>query len=199
MGLREINATRTKKMIVDAAMELFFEHGYDGTTMEDIAQSADIGTSTLYRYFPTKESVIVGFLGDPGVMADEVLLRPADQPVEDALGHVLVEFVLRASEDERQGAKFSEVVEANPRPRARLLEWLQDAQAQLIAALAERTGRPADDIHVAAMAWMAIFVLSRITETGAAEGGARPVREVAADVMALLAASPVPTPTFTLP
>jgi len=193
MGLREINAARTATMIVDAAMKLFFEHGYDATTMEQIAEASGVGTSTLYRYFPSKESVIVGFLGDPGLIADHVLDRPADESIEVALGHALVAFLVRASEDEEQGRRFSEIVETHPRPRARLLEWLQEVQDRLVAALAERTGSSANDVHVAAMAWMAIFVLQRISQAGPVREGWG-VPEMAAAVMADLASAPVTTP-----
>lgn len=197
MGLREINATRTKAMIVDAAMGLFLEGGYDGTTMEDIAHRADIGTSTLYRYFPTKESVVAGFLGDPGFMADEVRDRPADESVEVALGHSLVAFLVRAADNPEQGATFSEIIDANPRPRARLLEWLQEAQTLLASALAERSGKTPDDVHVGAMAWMAIFVLQRSGDVATSDG--LTIEQASAKVMSDLGRHPVLTPQFELP
>ncbi len=59
MGLRERNAARTRELIINTALGLFLEHGYDATKMEDIAEAAGIGTSTLYRYFPTKDLLII--------------------------------------------------------------------------------------------------------------------------------------------
>ena len=49
VGLRETNAERTRQLIVDVAVDLFIEHGYD-TTMEQIAEQAGVGSSTLYRF-----------------------------------------------------------------------------------------------------------------------------------------------------
>jgi AcrR family transcriptional regulator len=57
-GRRERNATRTRNAITDAARHLFDEQGYDGTTIEQIAEQADVAPRTVFRYFPTKESIL---------------------------------------------------------------------------------------------------------------------------------------------
>jgi AcrR family transcriptional regulator len=49
---------KTKQEIIAAAMQLFKEHGFDATTMEQIAREADIAKGTLYNYFPVKEAII---------------------------------------------------------------------------------------------------------------------------------------------
>jgi AcrR family transcriptional regulator len=43
--------------LTEAGEQLFFEKGYHNTTMEDIARRADYAVGTLYRYFPSKESL----------------------------------------------------------------------------------------------------------------------------------------------
>ncbi|OJX75189.1 TetR/AcrR family transcriptional regulator [Magnetospirillum sp. 64-120] len=50
----------TATTIIDTAMEMFDAHGFDQVTMEAIAQRADVAKATLYRYFPTKEAIVVG-------------------------------------------------------------------------------------------------------------------------------------------
>jgi len=57
-GRRERNAARTRTAITDAARRLFDAHGYDGTTVEQIAEEADVAPRTIFRYFPTKESIL---------------------------------------------------------------------------------------------------------------------------------------------
>ena len=99
MGLRELNAARTRALIADAAYALFAEQGYDPTTMEQVAERADVGSSTLYRYFPTKESLVLAPLGEPGSMAAEVARRPDGEPIEQVLGHAVL--ALLADSDER--------------------------------------------------------------------------------------------------
>ena len=102
MGLREINAARTRELIVDGALELFFEHGYEATTMEDIAGHVGIGISTLYRYFPTKDQLATAPIGDPGLMAAELAGRPASESPEQALGHALTRFLENAGANPEQ-------------------------------------------------------------------------------------------------
>ena len=49
---------QTKQRIVEAAMKLFEERGFDGTTMELIADTADVAKGTLYKHFPVKEAIV---------------------------------------------------------------------------------------------------------------------------------------------
>jgi AcrR family transcriptional regulator len=194
MGLREINATRTKTMIIDAAMELIGERGYDAATMEDIAQRADIGVSTLYRYFPTKESVVIGLLGDPGMMAETLRDRPFDESGEVALGHALVDFLRHAGQDPDKAATLETVLEASARSRARLMEWFGDMHALLMVALEERLEGPAAGLQAGAMAWTAIFVLQRSAELAREDADGRDARVFAVDIMSTLAEHGVKTP-----
>ncbi|TDO54152.1 TetR family transcriptional regulator [Kribbella sp. VKM Ac-2571] len=70
MGLREVKRERTRRLIADKAFELFSDHGFGRTTVEQIAAAAEVGPSTLYRYFPTKEGLVLEFVDD--CLADAV-------------------------------------------------------------------------------------------------------------------------------
>lgn len=58
MGRWERRKERTKQAIVTAAMDLIQEHGFAETTMEQIAETADVAKGTLYNYFPAKEAIV---------------------------------------------------------------------------------------------------------------------------------------------
>jgi AcrR family transcriptional regulator len=57
-GLRERKKARTKAAIQREAVRLFREQGYSGTTVEQIAEAAEVAPSTVFRYFPTKQDLV---------------------------------------------------------------------------------------------------------------------------------------------
>ena len=59
MGLRERNRRNTLVTTQRLAIEMFMAHGYDEVKISEIAAEAEIAASTLYRHFPTKESIVV--------------------------------------------------------------------------------------------------------------------------------------------
>lgn len=60
IGLREQNKLRTRNAIRQAAITLIAEQGYAKTTVEQIAEAAGVSHTTFFRYFPSKEQVVVG-------------------------------------------------------------------------------------------------------------------------------------------
>lgn len=60
VGLRERKKAATRKAIHDGAIRLFGEQGYAGTTIDQIADAADVSRATVFHHFPTKESIVFG-------------------------------------------------------------------------------------------------------------------------------------------
>jgi len=54
----------TRRQIVASAVDLMARQGFDGTTMKDIARAAGIGDATIYKYFPTKDRIVLGYLDE---------------------------------------------------------------------------------------------------------------------------------------
>lgn len=59
VGLRARKKAATEQAIVDAAMRLFGRQGFGATTVDEIATAAGVGRRTFFRYFPTKEDVVL--------------------------------------------------------------------------------------------------------------------------------------------
>lgn len=64
MGLRERKKQKARIAIEKAALELVLEHGYDGTTVEDICERAEVSKKTFFNYFPSKAAVVTGRVSD---------------------------------------------------------------------------------------------------------------------------------------
>lgn len=71
MGLRERQRLRRKKRILEVAGHLFSEKGFDETTLEEIAKSAELSVPTIYGYFASKSDLLLGLLE-----IDTEILRP---------------------------------------------------------------------------------------------------------------------------
>ena len=73
-------------MLVDAAVQLCLEHGYENTTVEQIAAAADVSPRTFSRYFPTKEAVVVAVIEDlANAAAAELATIPRSVPPLQAI------------------------------------------------------------------------------------------------------------------
>lgn len=70
---------RTRARILDAALDLFERQGYDGTTVNQIADTAGVTPMTFFRHFPTKDAVLVTDPYDP-LIAEAVVAQPTELP-----------------------------------------------------------------------------------------------------------------------
>ena len=78
-GLRARKKARTRDAIADAAISLFLAHGFDQVSVNDIAAAAEVSKPTLFRYFATKEDLVLHRFADHnGEAARVVRDRQAD-------------------------------------------------------------------------------------------------------------------------
>ncbi len=90
---RERKAASTRRAIVRSARELFEQHGYAETTVDQIADHADVAPRTFFRYFATKEALLFAdFDEERQVMLETLESRPPDEDPIDSIAHVLDHF-----------------------------------------------------------------------------------------------------------
>ncbi|GLY29756.1 TetR/AcrR family transcriptional regulator [Kineosporia sp. NBRC 101731] len=203
VGLRELNAERTRELILDAAIALFTEQGYEEARLDQVAERAGVSISTLYRYFPTKDLLVLTPVALNGQMAAELAARPVDEPIDVALGHAVMA-ILRAPRGNPQRLRqVSQLVDASPALRSRLREESTRERLRLEQAIGERLRRPADDIYCAMTARMAmsVFELAGLRARGV-EGavfGGETFAAAASEVMDALTGEPPAFPRMTPP
>ncbi|MEU1148465.1 TetR/AcrR family transcriptional regulator [Streptomyces sp. NPDC005863] len=164
LGLRERKKLKTRLAIRDATYRLIREQGYEGTTVEQIAEAAEVSPSTVFRYFPTKEDIVLTDEYDP-LMESELRARPADEPIVESLRHVLRRAVgLGFAEEPEVSRLRTKLMIEVPAVRARMLESMSVTGRIVCRVIAERTGRDPDGLEVRAFS---MALIGALTETAA--------------------------------
>jgi AcrR family transcriptional regulator len=157
-GLRERKKARTRAAIREHALRLFREQGYDETTVEQIAEAAEVSPSTFFRYFPTKEDVVLQDDLDL-LWMDVFRAQPADlSPIAAMRSAVRSAFASLGAAELEQLREAMNLAMAVPAVRARTLEEFARTAQNIAGAVAERAGRPAADFEVQALAGAVVGV-----------------------------------------
>jgi len=152
LSLRERKKLKTRIAIRNATYELIEEQGYDATTVEQIADRAEVSPSTVFRYFPTKEDIVLTDEYDP-IAEDLLRSRPADESLLDSLRSIIRQSMTMAMTDdpgfvEREMKLRLRLMTEVPAVRSRVMESMSLTGRLLCRAIAERTGRDENDLEV---------------------------------------------------
>jgi AcrR family transcriptional regulator len=144
---RAVSTARVREALIDAALELFARDGFDATHSDRIAERAGVSPRTLFRYFPTKESVVfhrdhwfmrsfaAAYLEHPSTLGDYAALRKTFVEQADGFGE------LRGRIETYRAA-----VDSSPVLLGREQEHLADHAVTVSEAIARRRGdRTVDD------------------------------------------------------
>jgi AcrR family transcriptional regulator len=174
-GLRERKKARTRAAIREHALRLFREQGYYATTIEQIADAAEVSPATFFRYFPTKEDVV---LQDDFDVISLAALRTQPPELGPVAAFRAAAAVTLASLSAEELARFRETTELTmkiPEIRARAIDEFVRTINQIADAIAIRTGRGAGEFEVRTLAGAIIGVIMSVTipetsDTFTAEG-----------------------------
>lgn len=152
VGLRERKKAKTRAAIQQHALRLIQERGYAATTVEQIAEAAEVSPSTFFRYFPAKEDVVVWDKFDD-VMIEAFRAQPADLTAIQAMRGAVRSAVDGIPADEwAKQVEREALIRAVPELRARMIQELVSMLSLFCDLLAERTGRKPDDQAVRTLA-----------------------------------------------
>ncbi|MEU8173236.1 helix-turn-helix domain-containing protein [Microbispora hainanensis] len=151
-GRRERKKAATRQAIADAALELFLEHGFERVSVRDVAERADVSTTTLFAHFPGKEALVFDREEEvEAALTAAVRERPEGQSVIDALRAHALESWVRVVSDPRL-RELHALVDRTPALREYAERmWLRHAAA-LGTVIAAELGREADDLECTALA-----------------------------------------------
>ncbi|MFI1178588.1 TetR/AcrR family transcriptional regulator [Streptomyces sp. NPDC020799] len=148
LGLRERKKIQTRQAIRRAAYLLFERQGYDATPIDRIAEAADVSPSTVFRYFPTKEDIVLSDEYDP-VMEAAIRARPAEEPPVEAIRQGVLEAMRHIMDNDiAELRQRTRLVREVPSLRGRQAEGMGRTARMLCSVLAERSGRDAHDMEL---------------------------------------------------
>ena len=173
-GLRERKKEQTRVAIQREALRLIDERGYEATTCEQIAAAAEVSAATLFRYFPTKEDIVLQDGYDP-LIAAAVVARPAAEPplvaVRRGFADALAEVYVGDVEPIRQRTAL---ILSVPALRSRAREQNASLVDHLRQALAKRSGLAGDVLEIEVAAACCAAAVSVSVERWARQGGDLP-------------------------
>lgn len=150
MGLREYKKEKTRLALLDAALSLFLEQGYEATTIEQIAGVVEVSPRTLFRYFTGKEHFALWFHDRmEEVIHRELAARPRHEPPFASLLHALRgtlrDMAASTPEESRRFLELRRLHESDPALAGRSVARGAETEQRLAAEIARRTGRADDD------------------------------------------------------
>jgi AcrR family transcriptional regulator len=165
-GLRERKKAKTRSAIRETAMRLFEEQGYSATTVDQIAEEAEVSQSTFFRYFPTKEDVVLTDDYDP-LMIAAIQRQAIDVHPIDAVIVAMTEVFGEMTADELAAEQRRQQIFANvPELRARVLQQTVMVVDMFAEVIAERQGLPKDDFSSRVLAGAIVGAVLAVVPVG---------------------------------
>lgn len=158
-GRRQRNRVERRRRLEDVALELFEEHGFDETTIDQITAAADLAPRTFFSYFASKDDLVLADYAERldrilGELAQRAPTEPAWDALRGAFAAVAVDY---EAEADRIRRRFT-IMATNPSVLARSLQLQAGWEASLTEALRGRIDAAVDDPIPALLAAIALTI-----------------------------------------
>ena len=157
-GLRERKKAKTRALIQEHALRLFREQGYDETSIEQIAESAEVSPSTVFRYFPTKPDLVIYDDLDERMIEAFRVQPPELNAVQALRASLRSGFGGLAGDEMAVQLERERLMRSVPELQAAMLGEFARTVGEIADLVAERSRRPADDDAVLALAGAVIGI-----------------------------------------
>lgn len=183
-GLRERNRIRAMRELQTLALELFTKEGFDQVTVEDIAAAGGVSPSTIYRYFGTKERLVVWDENDREITVALTRRLGKDEPMTAVRDSLISAFSDIA--DSEALLRRVQFIYATPQVHAAAVERQLTDQADLAAAFAAVAGRSQPNLEDGVYAGACMAALSAAIEHWQSEDGRNPLPDLIGRAFAAL-------------
>src|SRR5438067_8091267 len=136
-GLRERKKQQTRETIERVALRLFAERGYDQTTLDDIADAADVSRRTIFAYFESKEDIL--FCKEPGYI-EKVREMLAQRPPGATTVDALREFMSSVSPPDTEDMLRKKIIAATPELGMKMRAHIAGVEPVLAESIAKDLG-----------------------------------------------------------
>ncbi|MEU6258557.1 TetR family transcriptional regulator [Streptomyces sp. NPDC047043] len=159
IGRRERKKAATRKALADAALQLFSERGFDEVGVKEVAEAAGVSLTTLFKYFPSKESLVFDQAEESeAALVAAVCQRAPGQSVLDGLHMRLRSMLVAMPSSEPELSSYLELVDSTPALRAYSRRLWLDQEDALTAAISKELDRDPADVEVRALARFALEI-----------------------------------------
>ena len=159
IGLRERKKLRTRALIQKEALRLFLEKGFEATTIEEIAEAAEISPSTFFNYFPTKEEVVFQDELDPLILAAFNAQPEGTHPIRALRDSMKTVFGQLTAEQDNVMRQRISLMSSTPALRSAMLTQFADLVDQIAELIAGRVGREPTDFAIRNLAGALLGVM----------------------------------------
>jgi len=166
MGLRDRKKLATRRKLGEVAFRLFTERGFDAVGVREIADAADVSVTTLFKYFPSKESLV--FDEDEEIEAELVQAvreRPPGVSIPEALRRYMVQNLTQVDVSPEALSAMHQLIEETPSVAAYARQMWHRFEDVLAQTIAEEIDAAPDDPRCRALARFALEMHPFIAQT----------------------------------
>lgn len=187
-GLRERHRRRTAALLEEAALRLFAERGVENVTVEEIAAAAEVSRRTFFRYFASKEDVLLTDHKERLAHLRAALeARPADEPALTALRQAFLSMAGSYEEERERLLQRARVMQSSDAMQSRSLGYQTLWEDAMTDMMATRMGVDPDrDLRPGVIAVTTLACLRVATGNWLASDGQADMPRLVAEALDLL-------------